>query len=856
MVCIVNAAISGTITGPAGWTARTLTGGAITGTANLYRVFEKVAGPGEATTVSASLSVTARWAMVVLELPATAFDVLTESAVSTGTTYACSGVTTTTADITLDVVCLGGAASLANTYTWNNSVTTVVNAEINNSANAAGILVGQKDVAASTASGTSTATSNRSYTRRGFQIAYALRISGSGSATAPAATGAGDGTLSLTGAAGATAPSATGSGMGSVGDTIGGAGAAVAPAATADGDGTLSLTGTGAVDAPPAQASASGAITTGDVTIALPLLTMDLDIFVPATARDVTIGLPCLRMKLKMPAPYIGNETHTDHVTATLYDRNGTTRIERLRTVKGTWRDALRGQGSISFMVPLDDDTTPDITDRRVVKFRWWRSGEQVAEMACRIRSEGAQLAVDGRRWVQFTNQPGVLNFAGDAVIYPEQDITTTDATSRTFGFMSPEGPWYVPEDWTTPHGHPWSDITSPGSFRDRRPSEFRKVDPDAQWISAIDPNTTQPEFTHNYYRATLHLDDAADIEVLYAADNFPHFYIDGLLLASWDPPGRRQWLHGYTVTAHLEAGDHEFAVAVQNSRFPIIDGANPIAWICTVRRLKTDGTPEAAILLRSDTTNWLVHNDDPEKPGWHRAQVLHTLLIEAQDRNVYGPSHLNLGFGPHRDSDGDPWTDRNQFELEVGTVNLVSIIAQLTETVMDVGVDPNDMRIHAWQRRGQDLSDSVQLRLGDDPDEAGTLLEYGVESTGVKYNSVITMLPIKRWMTTEDTDSIADVGRVEAGLASAPTLSLGSGGWVARQLLSDGARRTTVDVAKTSTVDGPIPYVNYDNGDRITVIRRRNNGTRRARCVEIDLDFTSDVVKAWPVFVGDDVAG
>jgi hypothetical protein len=173
MVAIVNAALTGTISFiTSGWTARTLAGGAITGTSGLYRVWEKVAGASEPTTVTAHVSAACRYSMVVLELPANAFDLLTESAASTGTTYAASGLTTTGSDITLDVVCAGGNVGTANTYSWNNSVTTVVNSEILNSVNGAGILVGQKDVAFGVASGTTTATSNRSQTRRGFQIGY------------------------------------------------------------------------------------------------------------------------------------------------------------------------------------------------------------------------------------------------------------------------------------------------------------------------------------------------------------------------------------------------------------------------------------------------------------------------------------------------------------------------------------------------------------------------------------------------------------------------------------------------------------------------------------------------------------
>lgn len=618
-----------------------------------------------------------------------------------------------------------------------------------------------------------------------------------------------------------------------------------------------------------ATLDATPTVVTTDVTLELPVLNINLTLPSMDVTLDVRLGLPVLNVRVGLPGLRMAREDGTapkplDTVIGHLYAMNGITYLARLDNIDATaWREVVSGKGQASFQVPLDDASTALITDRSVVKLAWVRDGQIVAKFACRIRAEGSkvkQLAVDGRRWVRFENMPGCLDFLSDAVVYPEQPLDTTDVTTRWFGFMSTRDSdaiggedWYVPSEWHTPVGLAWSDTG--GTFRDKLPKDFRGVDTTAEWISSIGTLTTQPEFNFNYYRATLTLDPSEvgsiEAEILYTVDNFLWLYLNGELIANVPPPGRGQWRNGYTVNVHLNAGDNLFAARVQNSRFSLVQGANPIALIMAVRALNADGSINrdlgdnglifhtaqgdgvVGVLPGGQTdSNWHAHGDNPE-PGWRRAQVLHALIMEAKQRVIdledatpNGLANLRVGFSGEYDSLGRPWTDRGQYELDVGTSDLSVIAEKLTERDMDVWMDPDDMSLMAYTRMGADRSGSVRLRYGWDPDQPGTILEAEIDVKGVQYNSILTQLPIIRWLRTDEAGSIEQVGRVEAGFNAAPLGTLGSGGFVARQLLNEGSAQLSALTVKTSILEGQLPYIDYQLGDTITCPGRRGLAT------------------------------
>lgn len=580
-----------------------------------------------------------------------------------------------------------------------------------------------------------------------------------------------------------------------------------------------------------------------NVTVALPVLNLALAAPAPASAADVNIGLPALTFNFTAAAPVINNRKALDSVTASIYDSTGLTKLAVIRVLRNaTWQDQLSQPGSATFEVRLDDATTPLITPRRIVKLSWIRSGVKIATFGCRIADEGIELAVDGQRWLRFENQPGLLSMLADMTVYPEYGFDANAADSRLFGFMSAVDAWYVDSDWIVPRNQ------APGDIPHRRvPAAFSSFDPNAEWISFAGPSVTQPTGAFNYFRATLTLTDATDVRVLWTADNYPDFYVDGKLIDSWGPPDTLRWKDAYRFEIHLGAGDHQFAVSVRNGR-PVTGKNNPIAFICSVREITNDAGDLGSVLLDTNIYDWRVHDDAPD-PGWYPAQVLRKLVPEAVDRGDDGPSHLTFGFSDYHDTDGVAWTGPDEFVFDIGKVNGADVTAQLSERGMDVAVAPASLHLNAWQRCGSDKRGTVALGLGD---AGGSLLSYQVTSVSARFTSILTRLTNGTWIETQDTSGVGSIGVVEASLDLGSTSSSTTARRIARAQLDQSAATQVSFTVETSTLTGPIPYVDYGLGDTITIPGPRDSGTLAARVLAITVDASGDVIRAWPELVED----
>lgn len=584
---------------------------------------------------------------------------------------------------------------------------------------------------------------------------------------------------------------------------------------------------------------ASGAGGSGPVSIALPVSEFTFTAFAPNPPRTgVVIALPPSQTAVRTPALYVGNDPGPlDSPVVNLYQRNGVTPVARLRNARAvSWSPEVSRTGSATFEVPLDDATTDLIVDKRIVKLAWLRDGVVVQRFACRIDSETATLAIDeeDRRWLRFENQPGVLALMGEAVVRPEYNLANNRDGSREFGYMSAAGTWKIDSEWVTPRGRAWSDLT--GGIRQKRPPDFRTADPTAQWISLIDPNTTQPEFAANYFRCLFTLAEQIDVEILAASDNGMNFYLDGEPIFEWVKPNPFTWREAQTTTLRLAAGDHLIAVQVNNAA-KAAGERNPIALIATLIKLDNKGKRDG-VIVHTDTDNWIVHASTPE-PGWHRAEVLRKLFHEADDRSVRGVGVLQLGYTATHDSTAAAWGDRGQYLLDVATVTLLDVIEQLTEAEMDVGVDPVTMHLHAWRRQGRDRSSSVEFTLG----EGGNLTSYEVGVEGIKFTSVLTQLANGDWVVYRDEDAVDDIGVIEVGLSLASTTTSATAGSVARQQLAE-ASAPLKSIQMEISPGGPLFGRDFDLGDTVRVPGERNVGTMKVRVMKGLIDLTGEVVR------------
>jgi hypothetical protein len=526
-----------------------------------------------------------------------------------------------------------------------------------------------------------------------------------------------------------------------------------------------------------------------------------------------------------------------DTVTAELFNPTGITSLGVLTNARNIkWQHELSKKGSASFEVPLAD--AGSITDRCIVKFSW----RGAVRFGCRIVAEQCTLAVDGKRWIKFDNQPGLLSMLGDAVVYPEYPLTRKSAADRAFGFMSLAGSWRDPADWGAPAGYLMSAETT---ARVGKPEAILPYNP--YWISTAGPATNVSAGAIDWFRYQFTTASDGTLSILTTADNFLTLYIDGEEQLRPDPANTHAWRDAFTVPAFLKAGTHVLAAKAENIWGGTIAGVSPIAFVLVALNLDSAGIP-TGVLLKTDLTHWECYTTTGE-PGWRRAQVLGKLHAEAVARSVPGPSNLTLGFDDTLDTDGQSWTDVGSYVFPIGSLPLDEVASQLCEASMDVDVDPITMTLNAWKRRGSDLSSTVTLTLGD---AGGSLKQYDTTRQAAAHTAILTQLSDGQWVETLDSAGVTASGRLEVGISVGSASTLVSAAASATDLLAVYAQQQVSVTGEPSSLVGAVPYVDYGLGDTITVPGHRASGTLKGRVLSITVDGSQTPVRAWPELVLD----
>jgi outer membrane protein OmpA-like peptidoglycan-associated protein len=288
-------------------------------------------------------------------------------------------------------------------------------------------------------------------------------------------------------------------------------------------------------------------------------------------------------------------------VEVSLYDRTGKTRLAVLDNARQVqWQHELSKPGNATFEMPLDDPKTALIRDGLVVKFSYLGA----VRFGCIVTSERATLAVDGRRWVRWENQPGLATILDRAIVYPEYGLTKKSGDDRLFGFMS-KGPalgvsgWWADAEWHNPAGGTvWK---YDASKRKGVPVVFGQVDPGAKWISATLPDTGRPVGSSNYFRENLHIVSDIAVTMYFAADAYYTVYLDGEQIIAPDYEKPVGWNVAQSYATVLTKGTHVLAARVENYK------TGPIAFLCTIINISTEtGKPapvEQTETLQGDVT-------------------------------------------------------------------------------------------------------------------------------------------------------------------------------------------------------------------------------------------------------------
>jgi hypothetical protein len=512
-------------------------------------------------------------------------------------------------------------------------------------------------------------------------------------------------------------------------------------------------------------------------------------------------------------------------VDLSVYTPDGATLIAAVPRRDGVqWQDENNGVGAGQFRLHLDDallSTYPSLLDPfNIVKVKpateaSWVYAWQLEELApTQVSSEekaGRWVTVSGRQVLSLLETAQVMG----------------DGDHRTFDFSAMDLPGW-PADWSTPVGVAQS---SDPTARGGAPVDW--PDPTAQWLWSTDPTLSAPA-ERNWFRSDITVTVAQQVKVWASCDNSMSLRIDGEPIITTDPTDLFAWRQTYTWTGVLEVGNHVISAWVDNAA-QLAD--NPGGFLFVMGTATSAGDLDT-VIVRSDTTAWLVH-PAASPPGWPAAHILGTLLTEAQTAGDLTTA-VTWDFTDTLDSDGNAWTDAQDVQIPVGE-DLLTTAMRWAGTVLDLNMTP-DLVVQARLRRGSDVSATVEFTDGVDVMALAPSARYG------PIRNVVRAQWSGGWVEAEDSTSVAvhgrrvttlavgDAGSAEQALAAA-TLALAD--------LTDP--QITLPLSATSA-RGPQPYAAFGLGDTITApALLSGTGTARVMSVtgtenENRIDWTFDL--------------
>lgn len=521
-----------------------------------------------------------------------------------------------------------------------------------------------------------------------------------------------------------------------------------------------------------------------------------------------------------------GSPADLEPVSWTLHDTDGSL-IGTLANVKdGNWQHELSAPGALSCKVAADDALFSSLTPKRIIK-AWWRGG---CRMAARIDGSAVDLAVDGRRWREFNQLPGVLNVLADGIVCPDAELVDATGSQRWFGYMSAAGAWYDASDWVSPIATAWASETG---VRANRPEGLDFPNP--SWIAVNGPDVDESDGAVQYFRKSFTLSSTINYQILATGDNTLTLWLDGQQLVQSEDLGLN-WQHLAQVTGTIGAGTHLLAAKVANKppRPRWTYSANPMGLILTLQRVHTNGDVYEETPVVNSNASWKASD---AAVGFRRGDVIATIFDEARARGVPAFTTLSRGFTHTLDSNGDAWADApGEYALDVQSTVLDGVTA-LSEKDIDVDVDFDTLTLQVFNRKGTDLSGSVTIKAYTPSTPDGSATALRVERVEPKFNTALVRKADGTFAWVEDSASVADFGRIETGLELGSTSETSTAEDVAAAVFLESAHTAYTFTVEISTLTGPQPYVNFNVGDSITLIDDEG-ASRKARVMAITVAF------------------
>jgi hypothetical protein len=246
--------------------------------------------------------------------------------------------------------------------------------------------------------------------------------------------------------------------------------------------------------------------------------------------------------------------------------------------------------------------------------------------------------------------------------------------------------------------------------------------------------------------------------------------------------------------------------------------------FLLTALKIGEDGKLDrtSAPVRRTNTVAWEVATQEPQ----HRpAQILWTLIAEAQAREVYRMSAITRSFTNASPTTGS-WDAYVDLFLRVGT-DLLSVMDSMVDLGVDFWISPATTVLNAAEPRGTDRSATVRFEI------AKNLMAY--ETSAEPTFKTAALVQNKDGWQQVAVQQASTLGRRETFVEIGRTRSRSTARIIVRQLLEElGKARVTATSLEAVTVPGIQPYISFDVGDIVGIPAPTGAGFKKARVLSI----------------------
>jgi len=378
------------------------------------------------------------------------------------------------------------------------------------------------------------------------------------------------------------------------------------------------------------------------------------------------------------------------------------------------WQEQLNEPGSGELVLHHDDPAVHTVAPGDVVQYLI----DGVVRFAWIVRNiTGDTIAATPDLQASTYAGPGLLAVFDDALVYPSRGLGAHPVEeNRTFSWTAPD---YNDATFTDPAiSFGAVNTEGPPPFWPDGPSwdEWRGHWPDGQTeLIWADPATTfLAPGGSCYWRHTFDMPAASRVRLTMVCDDRADVYLDGGLILE----GKESGGGVSDITAvdldEIDDGVHTLAVFTENSTAgsAVIDGEefNPASLACAIALLDPFGQVGATVAWTNPTWRLLAYPDTP--PGMTPGEAIRHVIAEAQARGCV--PDISCAFTDTADADGVTWPVVGDISTKVGA-DILSFLREMTETYIDVAVDPATNELLAWQRDGRGVDTDVVLHAPTD---------------------------------------------------------------------------------------------------------------------------------------------